>query len=1236
MKLSDIKWVSLCWLLIGQFFLGQERREAPPVQSNIPHAKAGAFIDVNSQGYIQSTYNITDLIKKVLISGGADCETNIMNVNVSPNISAFSADRSWGYFNKGTTNFPFNEGVLLVTGKANSAGNYSQPDTLSDFTGTFGDADLANAVGVNTSDLKDATFIEFDFIPINDQISFNYIFSSEEYLINTNYPCQYTDAFALLLKKQGDANYTNLAVLPNGDAVSVTNIHPALQDCPAINEQYFGGFNTSLTTTNFNGRTVPLTATAQVIPGETYHFKMVIADSADGNFDSGVFLEAGSFNIGVHFVDEAGANLPQSINICEGSSKTITAEVNANNATYQWLLNGNAIAGATTNTYSVTQGGVYSVEVTTPNSNCVSTAEITVNTTPIPDANNTSLTMCSSESTAIFNLTSAQTNINNTNVAFSFYENEADAIAQNNNIIQNPTGYSSGNTTVYVLVKKGDCTNIAELQLIINPTPETPTITASSMNICGDETVTLTSSATQGNQWSNGETTQTITVSEGGTYTLTIADGDCVSETATITINKTENPNLQITGNNFFCTGTNTTITATADGTGNTYAWSNGATTPSITVNTGGTYTVTLTTSTGCEFQESITVTEGNSPEVQNATLSECSTQDTATFDLTSAENTISNSNGVTFTYYTNQNDAIAGNNNTIANPTAYASSTATVYVRVSIGNCFEVAELQLNHTTTPNPTITPSAPVICDGTPVTLTSNYATGNLWSTGETTQSITVTTGGTYTLTVSNGDCESETISITMEENENPNIQITGDLSICAGDSTILTATTTGTGLTYGWSTGETTQSITVNQGGTYTVAVTTSGGCVYQKSVTVTADPLVSAVIATPQEIDCNNETVVLDAGNSIVPPNTTIEWTTGNGGNIIADANTLTPTVDSAGTYTLTLTSTEGNLCTDAYTVTVIENTTPPTISLSANSLSICNGNPVILTASGGATYTWSGEGTNGNGASQTLYPTTDTTYTVTGVGTNGCQGNTATITISVVPAISSTISDIEFCRGESGILDAGSGPNYTYQWNTGENTQTISVEEEGTYNVTINNGVCSENYTATVSYTPVPVISNIEYHDNTLEIIIVPNDTMTNIEYSIDGGQTWQTSPTFVNVQPNTTYQIIVREQGENCYNETEFYAFAVPNFISPNADGFNDKIDFSKVSNNEGFSVLIYDRYGKVIFRGTPEKNTWDGKYLNHDLPTDTYWYHITWIDPTTQKVIKKEGWIMLKNRK
>ncbi|PKF74590.1 T9SS type B sorting domain-containing protein [Chryseobacterium sp. PMSZPI] len=822
----------------------------------------------------------------------------------------------------------------------------------------------------------------------------------------------------------------------------------------------------------------------------------------------------------------------------------------------------------------------------------------------------------------------AQLTSNPNNYIFTYY------IQGSSTPIANPTNFQfSSNTTIIVSIKDSTqllCDNSdSKIQLNITPV-STPTITASSSTICYGGNITLTSDQTTGNIWSNGETTPSISVTNPGTYTLTNNSTGCTSSPASITITGESDPNVQITGNQTLCESP-TQITASSAGTGNTYTWSNGTSGNTISVSAPGTYTVTVKTPTGCQYQKSVDIVQGVIPVVQNSSLSQCSSSTTATFNLTSAQNSISSTPGVSFDYYISQADAVAGNTNTIANPTAYVSGNATIYVRVkSSAPCSKVAELQLNVNVNPVPFITASAQAICDGSSVTLTSSLPTGNTWSTGATTSSITINTPGTYTLTNSNGSCTSNAVSITITASTNPNLQITGNTTFCQGSSTTLTATATGTGNTFSWSNGLNTNTNTITTPGTYTATVTTATGCQYQKSVTVAMDPSIIINIATPAEITCTTSQVTLNASTSVYQPGATFLWTATGGGNIVSGGNTLTPTVNNGGNYTLRITSATPNGCVQQSSVTVIRNTTSPTVILSSPKLTICRGESVTITASGATTYVWAS--LPGTGNTQTVSPSSATTYSVTGTGANGCT-STANITINVVPEIVSTLHDIEICQGDTTILDAGPGANYTYLWNNGATTRTINTNTAGTYTVTINNGYCSKTFSSKVSYIPTPQILEVIYKDPVLTII-AKNSGVTPLEYSIDGGVTWQSSNIF-QVLRNTKYSISVRNKGVNCSSNTEYYTFFMANVITPNNDGINDVIDFTTISKYGNFEGNIFDRYGKSIFKISIQTPVWDGKYLGNPLPTGTYWYKLSWENRITKKPEELSGWVLLKNR-
>ena len=678
---------------------------------------------------------------------------------------------------------------------------------------------------------------------------------------------------------------------------------------------------------------------------------------------------------------------------------------------------------------------------------------------------------------------------------------------------------------------------------------------------------------------------------------------------------------------------TGTTLTATSTGSGNTYAWSNGISGTTNSISTPGNYTVTVTTNGGCQYTKTVTVTQGSVPVVQNATLSICYSAGNSVFDLTSAQPNISTTAGATFTYYQNIADANAANTNTIANPATFNSGNTTIYVLLTIGECRKVATLQLIATEIPIAIISTSSSTICNGNSVTLTSNLPTGNLWSTGQTSQTITVNIAGTYTLTNTNGNCTSAIASITIIDTPDPNLQISGNLSFCNGSTTTLTATASGIGNTYIWSNGTTGATNTVTTGGIYTVTVTTASGCTFQQSATVVMQAAIVVNISAPAQITCATGQITLNATSSVFPAGSNIVWTATNGGNVLSGGNTLTPIVNSAGTYICTITSNLPGNCSGQSSVTVTSNINAPTITLSASSISICLGGSTTLSASGAQTYTWIG--LPGTGNTQLVSPTTTTTYSVTGIGANGClSANPATITITVVPPIVSTLMGGEICKGDTFVLNAGSGSNYTYLWSTVETSQQISVTNSGNYSVTINNGVCSQVFSAVVNYKPLPEIQNIILDQTTL-VIIATAPTNQPLEYSIDGGITWQDLNTFNNIQSNSTFLVSVRVKGENCYTTTNFYAFVMQNVITPNSDGYNDVLDLSTILSFKNASAEIYSRYGKIVFTATKRNPIWDGTDNKRKLPTSSYWYIIKWDDKEKNKPTVLQGWIMLKNR-
>jgi len=1182
--------LALFLVFTGSLVFAQDRQSK--VSAKKPTAasmKAGVFIDVNAAGYPESAFSITQLVKDVLISGGSTCSAaNVSNVVVSPNLAVTDQNRSWGYFNKATTNFPFAKGIVLTTGYARKTGNNFQGN-LSDPLPSGGDTDLATALNVNNANLRDATYIEFDFVPASTKVSFRYLFASKEY--QSNFTCSISDGFALLLKKVGDPTYTNLAVLPNGNPVSVTNIIPANLPCGPKNVQYFAGINNPQIETNFDGRTIPLTATATVIPGQTYHFKMVLADYQDSNFDSAVFLEAGSFDIGVQLLNPAGVELPSSINVCDNAPQVLTASVQGGGATYQWLLGTNPIPGATNASYTATQPGLYTVQVFLPGNTCPGTASVTIVGGTSPTVQNATLTACYVQGNATFNLTSAQTSISTTpGATFSYYINQTDAAAGNGNTITNPTAFQSAGQTVYVLVKNGFCSKVAELQLVKAP-QITATVATPSVLTCTNSQTTLNASAsafpagstfawttTNGNIVSGANTLNPV-VNAAGTYTLTISNtyqpGNLTcTGTANVTVTgDSAPPTTGLTASKILiCSGESVTLTASGGATYNWVGLPGNGNTQTVSPTTTTTYTVTAVGANGCVSQTPATITiQVSQPiTVQNATLFKCYQAGGINYNLTEAQSQITTAPGVTFSYYLNIADANAGNTNTIANPASFNSAgNQIIYVLVVNGGCRYVVNLQL--LASPQTTLTIAQP--------------------------QQITCNT---------------------------PQVTLNASASVIPAGSTIGWTTTGGGNIVSGAGT----LTPVVNAGGTYTLTVTNINqpgnlNCSYTSNVTVTQNTtLPVATVTSPVQQICPGESVTLTASGGA-----TYNWV-----NLTGNGNTQTVSPANTTVYQVFAVGANGCISANPATITIVVG--PPVAILAASKSKICVGESVTLTATGGVTYEW--VGLPGNGSTQVVSPTVTTTYSVYALGGNGCKVEDPTsITIEVVPAIESTLKDVYACAGDSGILDAGSGPNYTYLWNTGATTQTISVNTPGTYSVTISNGTCSKVFSAQLINPALPQFTNVTYENHILTISAT-NPTGGELEYSSNGGVTWQGSNIFYNMLDNNNYTLLVRVKDAKCGTTLSFFTFIVINAITPNSDGKNDTVDFSGISKYNNFAASIFDRYGQEVFKASKDETRWNGLLRGSlVLPTATYWYRVQWENPASKKLEQRSGWILLKNR-
>ena len=200
----------------------------------------------------------------------------------------------------------------------------------------------------------------------------------------------------------------------------------------------------------------------------------------------------------------------------------------------------------------------------------------------------------------------------------------------------------------------------------------------------------------------------------------------------------------------------------------------------------------------------------------------------------------------------------------------------------------------------------------------------------------------------------------------------------------------------------------------------------------------------------------------------------------------------------------------------------------------------------------------------------------------------------------------------IGYCAGNSVELEADSGYPF-YQWETGENSQSIIVNTPGNYIVTIGNSLnCTKQKTFTVVPSEIATIENIEISDfsesNSALIEVIGSG---DYEYSLDGIN-YQDEPLFTNLEPGE-YTLFVNDKNGCGTQIDNFYILGYPNFFTPNGDGFNDVWQIKNLDKRgfENAKITIFDRYGNLIKQINNPNDFWDGTLRGNNLPSQDYWF-------------------------
>ncbi|WP_296380313.1 T9SS type B sorting domain-containing protein [Winogradskyella sp.] len=197
----------------------------------------------------------------------------------------------------------------------------------------------------------------------------------------------------------------------------------------------------------------------------------------------------------------------------------------------------------------------------------------------------------------------------------------------------------------------------------------------------------------------------------------------------------------------------------------------------------------------------------------------------------------------------------------------------------------------------------------------------------------------------------------------------------------------------------------------------------------------------------------------------------------------------------------------------------------------------------------------------------------------------------------------------VSFCEGEDIMLVATSSIiNLQYQWASGEMSQSIIVDSEGSYEVEVTDGCLTEIITFIVTEIANPIIENVITQGSSIIVNLANNG---GYQYSLDGID-YQFSNVFIGL-PSGLYTIYVKSNECDVVVTQEYFHFYIQKFMTPNDDGDNDFFVLNVAQFFTSTEVYIFDRYGKLLYSAINSNVFWDGIFNGNVLPTSDYWYCI-----------------------
>ncbi|MFN8287186.1 MAG: gliding motility-associated C-terminal domain-containing protein [Chitinophagales bacterium] len=738
---------------------------------------------------------------------------------------------------------------------------------------------------------------------------------------------------------------------------------------------------------------------------------------------------------------------PTSVAICAGGSTTLTA---SGGNTYAWSNSGSTaaitVSPASTTTYTVTvsNNGACSASIA---------ATVTVNNAPTPSINPAGTAICSGGSATL-------TAGGGTSYLWS------------TTAVTAAITVSPANTTTYTVTvtDANTCTATTSATVTVNA-PPTASIAPATPAICNGNSITLTASGGTSYLWNTTDATAAITASPTTTttYSVTVTDANTCTASASVSVTVNNNPLPTVTPSAItVCNGTPATLTAAG---GTSYLWSTTETTAAITVTpaTTTTYTVTATDANTCTGTASGTVTVTQPFTLATVVVDEsCPGAANGSIDLTVTGGTPN------FSYI--WNDGINTEDRSALTAGTYSvtvtdnsACSGTVSAIVNVGNSLSLSE---THTGV-------SCNGAADGT-IDITENNGTSPyiyVWNDGINTEDRTGLAAGTYTISVTDLNTCSGSLSVTIVE---PAVLTVTETHIdigCNGNPPGSIDVTVNGGTTpyvYLWNDGIATEDRTGLTAGTYSITVTDANSCTQGVTVTLTQP---TPLTFTQSHTDANcfagsdgTATITVTSGT----PTYYYDWN----GQGPSTNNTISGL--SAGSVNVTVTDV---YCSATATILISEPSQVQITLVNQTDISCAGGadGSIAVNANGGTpgyTYSWSNLATGSSISGLSAGP-----ITVTATDTHGCiASQTYTITEPTAITASATATDAlcyQAPNGTATVTASGGTPPYNYLWSDSQTTAQAVGLVANFYTVTVlDNHSCSTTASAVVAEPTDMVIS--------------------------------------------------------------------------------------------------------------------------------------------------------------